>query len=57
MGSTALATSIGRLVWVVGGRNGEDVITAEGSTETAWRAAVEEARALGVQFGSRRSEH
>jgi hypothetical protein len=36
-------------VWFVGGRNGENVITVDGLTETAWRAAVEQARVRGKQ--------
>jgi hypothetical protein len=35
--------------WVVGGTNGEKAIRAEGRSEAeAWRAAVEQARAVGM---------
>jgi hypothetical protein len=45
------------MIWVVTGRNGENLIRAEGLTEaTAWRAALGQARAVGMVPGWRASE-
>ena len=45
----------GGMIWVVTGRNGENLLRAEGPTEvSAWRRALDEARALGMLEGSRR---
>jgi hypothetical protein len=45
VGDTAFATEAGALVWLVSGRNGENVIRAEGSTQAAaWRAVCDQAR-------------
>jgi hypothetical protein len=44
-------------VWVVSGHNGENLIRAEGpSGAAAWRAALEQARAVGMVRGWRVSE-
>jgi hypothetical protein len=54
IGSTAFATDAGGVVWVVSGVNGENAIRAEGPTEAAaWRAAVAQARSLGMCGGFR----
>jgi hypothetical protein len=50
IGSTPFAASTGGPVWVVGRRSGESVIMAEDSTETSWRAVVDQARALDAQL-------
>jgi hypothetical protein len=40
IGDIAFVTAAGVLVWLVSGRNGENVIRAEGPTQAAaWRAA------------------
>lgn len=45
IGSTAYATDKGGLSWAVDGRNVENVIRAEGATESAaWWSAIEQAR-------------
>ena len=52
IGSTAFASASGDLVWAVDGWNGENVIRADGATEAeAWRAAIEQARGLGMLRG------
>jgi hypothetical protein len=49
IGDTAFRRPDGRLVWLVSGHNGENVIRAEGSTSAeAWQAAVEQARLVGM---------
>lgn len=49
IGDTALAREAGGRVWVVSGRNGENVVRTEGRTrDEAWRAAIEQARAAGM---------
>jgi hypothetical protein len=54
VGVAGLATEGGGIVWVVSGHNGENVIRAEGRTEAAaWRAAVDQARAVGMLRGVR----
>jgi hypothetical protein len=51
IGDAGLATE-GGLVWVVAGRNGENVIRAEGASQAAaWREAVGQARAAGMLDG------
>jgi hypothetical protein len=48
IGDAAFAGPAGR-VWVVSGRNGENLIRAEGPTEAiAWARAVEQAQAVGM---------
>jgi hypothetical protein len=48
VGSAAFATTTG-LGWRIFGTNGENLIRAEGPTELeAWRAAIEQARAMGM---------
>ena len=57
VGDTAFVTEADVLVWLVSGRNGENVIGAEGPTQTAaWRAACDQARAVGMLPGWRMSE-
>ena len=42
----------GALTWAVHGWNGENVIRADGATEpAAWRAAIDQARGLGMLSG------
>jgi hypothetical protein len=54
VGVAGLATEAGRIVWVVSGRNGENLIRAEGATEAeAWRGAVEQDRSVGMAGGWR----
>jgi hypothetical protein len=54
---TAFAIVVGWLVWVVSGHNGENVISAEGSTSAAaWRAGLDRAWAVGMADGWRVSE-
>jgi hypothetical protein len=54
VGVAGLATGAGRIVWVVSGHNGENLIRAEGATEAeAWRGAVEQARSVGMAGGWR----
>lgn len=49
IGPTDHATTSGGLAWAVDGWNGENVIRATGATGAeAWRAAVDQARALGM---------
>ena len=51
-GDTAFVTEAGLLVWCVSGRNGENVIRAEGPTRAAaWRLACDQARAVGMLVG------
>ena len=41
----------GERVWVVTGRNGENLLRTEGATQAeAWHRAVEQARELGMAF-------
>ena len=48
IGDATVATSEG-LVWLVWGRNGENLIRAEGRTrDEAWEEAVAQARAVGM---------
>jgi hypothetical protein len=55
-GGTAFHAEGGRLVWLVTGRNGENLIWAEGATPAeAWRSALEQARLLGMIGGVRPS--
>ena len=57
VGSTAFATEAGGLAWVVSGVNGENRVEGRGPTEAAaWRAAVEQARSLGMLGGVRPGE-
>jgi hypothetical protein len=57
VGDTAFVTVAGTLVWLVSGRNGENVIRAEVPTQaTAWRAACDQARAVGMLPGWRVSK-
>jgi hypothetical protein len=52
VGDAAFVTDAGGLVWVVSGHNGENPIRAEGLTPAvAWRAACDQARALGMLGG------
>jgi hypothetical protein len=54
VGDTAFVTEAGSLVWLVSGRNGENVIRAEGPTQAAaWRMACDQARAVGMLAGWR----
>jgi hypothetical protein len=54
---TAFVTEAGALVWLVSGRNGENVIRAEEPTQAAaWRAACDQARAVGMLPGWRVSQ-
>jgi hypothetical protein len=54
VGDTAVVTEAGILVWLVSGRNGENVIRAEGQTEAAaWQAAVDQVRSVGMLRGVR----
>ena len=54
IGDTAFVTEAGVQVWLVSGRNGENVIRAEGPTQAAaWRAACDQARAVGMLPGWR----
>ena len=49
VGVTAFVGPSGTRVWLVDGRNGENLIRAEGDSEAAaWRAALEQARAVGM---------
>jgi hypothetical protein len=49
LGDTAFRFPAGGLVWLVSGVNGKNRIRAEGSTcAAAWRAAVEQAKAVGM---------
>jgi hypothetical protein len=49
IGDAAFAVEGGGLVWIVSGRNGENLIRAEGPTrDGAWGRAVEQARSLGM---------
>ena len=57
VGDTAFLTEVGVLVWLVSGRNGENVIRAEEPAQAAaWRAACDQARAVGMIPGWRVSE-
>jgi hypothetical protein len=57
VGDTAFVTEAGNLSWRVSGRNGENVIRAEGLTQAkAWRTACDQARAVGMLAGWRVSE-
>jgi hypothetical protein len=57
IGSTAFHSTGGGLVWLVSGLNGENLIRAEGATETeAWVEAVGQARAVGIPAGVRPGE-
>jgi hypothetical protein len=57
IGDAAVVTEAGVLVWLVSGRNGENVIKAEGPTQVAtWRAACDQARAVGMLPGWRVSQ-
>jgi hypothetical protein len=57
VGDTAFVTEAGTLVWLVSGRNGENVIRAEGPTQgTTLRAACDQARAVGMFAGWRVSQ-
>jgi hypothetical protein len=52
IGDTAFRLDDGRLVWLVSGQNGENLIRAEGATSAeTWLAAVEQARLLGMLRG------
>ena len=52
VGDTAFVTESGALVWLVSGRNGENVIRAEGPTQTAaWHMACD------VAWGQRSANH
>lgn len=49
LGVTAFHATGGGLAWAVSGRNGENLMRAEGATQgEAWGAAECEARALGM---------
>jgi hypothetical protein len=57
VGDTAFVTEASTLIWLVSGRNGENVIRAEGLTQAAaWRAACDQARAAGMLPGWRVSQ-
>jgi hypothetical protein len=48
-GDTAFLGADSGIVWLVSGRNGENLIRAEGATrDEAWHRAVEQARSLGM---------
>ena len=54
MGIAAFAGASGGVVWVVSGRNGENLMRAEGATSAAaWQAALNEAQAVGMVPGWR----
>jgi hypothetical protein len=54
IGDTAFVTEAGALVWLVSGRNGENVIRAEGPTQAAaWLITCDQARAGGMLAGWR----
>jgi hypothetical protein len=49
IGDAAFVGASGERVWVVSGRNGENLIRAEGATQDeAWRLALERARVVGM---------
>jgi hypothetical protein len=49
IGDVAFRDDEGRLVWLVSGSNGENLIRAEGATrDEAWGRAIDQARALGM---------
>ena len=55
VGDTAFVTEAGTLVWLVSGVNGENLV--EGPTlAAAWRAACDQARAVGMLAGWRVSQ-
>jgi hypothetical protein len=57
VGVTAFHDGTGGRVWLVDGRNGENLIRGEGATEAAaWRSAVDQARSVGMLEGWRPSE-
>jgi hypothetical protein len=57
IGEAARLSRDGGLVWLVSGRNGENVIRAEGASQAAaWREAVGQARAVGMIGGCRPGE-
>jgi hypothetical protein len=57
VGVTAFASVSGGLICVVCGYNGENAIRGEGSTSTAaWRAALDQAREVGMAPGWRASK-
>ena len=57
VGDTAFVTEAGAQVWLVSDRNGENVIRAEGAAQAAaWRAACDQARAVGMLPGWRVSQ-
>ena len=54
IGDTAFVTVVGVLVWLVSGRNGENIIRAEGPTQgETWLVACDQARAGGMLKGGR----
>jgi hypothetical protein len=54
VGDTAFVTGASTVGWLVSDRNGENVIRAEGPTQAAaWRAACDQARAVGMLKGRR----
>lgn len=57
IGVTAFHSTTRGLVWIVSGHNGENLLRAEGPTEAAaWRAALDQAGAVGMLPGWRISE-
>ena len=49
IGDVAFHDGAGRLLWIVSGSNGENLIRAEGATRAdAWIHAVEQARTTGM---------
>jgi hypothetical protein len=57
VGDTAFVTEAGKLSWLVYGTNGENVVRAEGQIRAdAWRAAYDQARAVGMLAGWRVSQ-
>jgi hypothetical protein len=49
IGDAAFVGASGERVWIVSGRNGENLIRAEGATEAEpWRRAVARAREVGM---------
>jgi hypothetical protein len=49
VGEAGFLTSDGRIIWLVRGTNGENVVQARGATQTeAWWRAVEQAQAVGM---------
>jgi hypothetical protein len=52
VGEAAFLTSDGRIMWLVSGMNGENVVQAHGATQAeAWWRAVEQAQAVGMVRG------